>query len=74
MHSLVDLGGLVLLMFSIPSDSFTLSSSLTVGSHDLWGKGIDEDIPFRLSLYAIFVCGSLDLFSKAAKGNVSDDD
>ena len=76
----VDLEGLVLLLFSIPYSSYTLSASTFRGFPEPSREEVDRDILFRaewskvsLTLCIISGCRSLYFFSSDTGGNVSDD-
>jgi hypothetical protein len=75
----VALQALVLPVSSIPSGSYTLSTSSSVGTLSSEGDGLDGDIPSRRSvlrsptLCVMSGCGSLCLFPSAAGGSFSDD-
>ena len=71
---LVNSGGLVLLVSSIPFGSYNLSASSSTGFPELCREGFDGDFPFRHSLSIVSGCGSLHLFPSAAGETLYDDD
>ena len=65
--------GLVLLVFSIPSGSYILSESSSVGFSDLRARDL-INISNLDSFHVMSDCGSLYLFPSAVRGSLSDDD
>ena len=68
---LIDLVGHVLVFF-IPSEPYNCSSPFLVRFLDHRGKRPNENIHFRLCLCMLYGCGSLNLFSFAARGSLCD--
>jgi hypothetical protein len=70
---LVDSEGSVLIVFSIPSDSYHLSTFSSSGFPEHRGERFDEELRFRFALQMLSCCGTLHLFPSAAGGSLSDD-
>lgn len=58
-HCSVDSEGLVLLVSSVPSDSYTLYSSSSMGFPDSWWEGFYRDIPLRTDCSSVCLSVSL---------------
>lgn len=71
---LIDSVGNVLLVSSIPSNSYSFSSASSVGFPNLWGEGCSGYRQFKLSVFVLSGCGSLCLLPSADGESFSDDD